>query len=176
VQERTFKLQRALQFEALLKRIIDKVRDSLDESQILQTAVQELGRGLKANYCDTEIYDQQKISVTHYKYNTYTYSKPKRLIALADIPEAHRILCLGSCLQFCQIVPSSYPSTQNQQSTLVCPIIDDQELIGDLWLFRHAEEGFDEFEIRLVEQVANQCAIAIRQARLYRVAQTQVQE
>jgi len=176
VQERTAKLQQALQFEALLKRITDKVRDSLDERQILQTAVQELGRGLKANYCDTEIYDQQRISVTHYEYGTQTYSKPKRLIAVSDIPEAHRILCLGSCFQFCQTVSSSYSSTQNQQSTLVCPIIDDQELIGDLWLFRHAEEWFDESEIRLVEQVANQCAIAIRQARLYRVAQTQVQE
>lgn len=54
--------------------------------------------------------------------------------------------------------------------------MDDQDLIGDLWLFRHAEGWFDESEIRLVEQVANQCAIAIRQARLYRVAQTQVQE
>jgi len=39
VQERTSQLQQALDFEAMLKRITDKVRDSLDESQILQTAV-----------------------------------------------------------------------------------------------------------------------------------------
>jgi len=38
VQERTSQLQQALDFEAMLKRITDKVRDSLDESQILQTA------------------------------------------------------------------------------------------------------------------------------------------
>jgi len=41
VQERTSHCNR-LDFEAMLKRITDKVRDSLDESQILQTAVQEL--------------------------------------------------------------------------------------------------------------------------------------
>jgi len=41
VQERTSQLQQALDFEAMLKRITDKVRDSLDERQILQTAVQE---------------------------------------------------------------------------------------------------------------------------------------
>ena len=38
------------------------------------------------------------------------------------------------------------------------------------------EEEFDELEIRLVEQVANQCAIAIRQARLYEKSQAQVKE
>jgi len=35
VQERTSQLQQASIFEAMLKRITDKVRDSLDESQIL---------------------------------------------------------------------------------------------------------------------------------------------
>jgi len=39
VQERTSQ-QQALDFEAMLKRITDKVRDNLDESQILQTAVE----------------------------------------------------------------------------------------------------------------------------------------
>ncbi len=38
------------------------------------------------------------------------------------------------------------------------------------------EEVFDELEINLVEQVANQCAIAIRQARLYQKSQAQVKE
>jgi GAF domain-containing protein len=42
VQERTTQLQKALDWEAMLKRITDKVRDSLDENQILQKAVQEL--------------------------------------------------------------------------------------------------------------------------------------
>jgi len=54
--------------------------------------------------------------------------------------------------------------------------VDDQGAIGDLWLFKPTEAEFDELEIRLVQQVANQCAIAIRQARLYQTAQSQVQE
>jgi len=41
VQERTNQLQQALEFDTMLKCITDKVRDSLDESQILQTVVQE---------------------------------------------------------------------------------------------------------------------------------------
>jgi signal transduction histidine kinase len=34
---------------------------------------------------------------------------------------------------------------------------------------------FDELEIRLIQQVANQCAISIRQARLYTAATAQVE-
>jgi len=51
VQERTSQLQQALDFEAMLKRITDKVRDSLDESQILQTAVEELAHILHLSGC-----------------------------------------------------------------------------------------------------------------------------
>jgi len=32
--------------------------------------------------------------------------------------------------------------------------------LGDLWLFKHKQDPFDELEIHLVQQVANQCAIA----------------
>jgi len=35
-------------------------------------------------------------------------------------------------------------------------------VLGDLWLFNHKTMRFDELEIRLVQQVANHCAIAIR--------------
>ncbi len=44
VSERTAQLARALAYEAVLKRITDKVRDSLDEQHIFKTAV--LGVGL----------------------------------------------------------------------------------------------------------------------------------
>jgi GAF domain-containing protein len=43
VQERTAQLQQSLEFEATLKRITDKVRDTLNESQLLHVAMQELG-------------------------------------------------------------------------------------------------------------------------------------
>ena len=59
---------------------------------------------------------------------------------------------------------------------LVCSICDDQGVLGDLWLINQQSHAFDELEIRLIQQVANQCAIAIRQARLYQVAAVQVEE
>jgi signal transduction histidine kinase len=49
-------------------------------------------------------------------------------------------------------------------------------VLGDLWLINDKDYGFNDLDIRLVQQVANQCAIAIRQARLYQESQSQVRE
>ncbi|BAU13787.1 GAF sensor signal transduction histidine kinase [Leptolyngbya sp. NIES-3755] len=56
---------------------------------------------------------------------------------------------------------------------LACPIVDDQGILGNLWLVRN--RLFEQDEIDFVQQIANQCAIAIRQARLYQAVQTEVQ-
>lgn len=54
-----------------------------------------------------------------------------------------------------------------------CPIVDDQGVLGNLWLIR--DQLFEQDEIDFVQQIADQCAIAIRQARLYQAVQTEVQ-
>jgi signal transduction histidine kinase len=48
--------------------------------------------------------------------------------------------------------------------------------LGDIWLFKQRGDAFNDLEIRLVQQVANHCAIAIRQARLFQASLTQVEE
>lgn len=59
---------------------------------------------------------------------------------------------------------------------LSCPIVDDQGVLGDMWLSKPRHDHFNELEIRLIQQVTNQTAIALRQARLYQAAQTQISE
>lgn len=180
VQDRTVELQQALDFEAGLKRITDKVRDSLDESQILQTVVQELAHVFSLICCDTALYDlDSATSTVHYEFTNFVIeggaSSPSaigQVISMKTLPETYRQLLRGEYFQFCE---------RDQNSTrhftiLACPIVDDQGVLGDLWLFKPQQEGFSESEIRLVQQVANQCAIAIRQARLYQASQVQIQE
>ncbi|MBW4582255.1 MAG: response regulator [Tildeniella nuda ZEHNDER 1965/U140] len=178
VLERTAQLQRSLEFESLLKRITDKVRDSLDESQILQTAVQALAEGLDVDCCDTGIYSADHTTSTiAYEFTKSLESAQGKVISLTDNPNAavYQQLFQGQCSQFNFI--DSCPSRPGQINTaLVCPIFDDHEVLGDLWLFRQPQACFTDLEIRLVQQVANQCAIALRQARLYRSAQMQVEE
>lgn len=173
VQARTIQLQKSLGFEAVLKRITDKVRDSLDESQILRAAVRELALMLNVGSCKTALYAiEEKTATICYEYTTSMPSSQDRLVQMANFPEIYEPLLQGQCFQFC---PLAKP-IRSRVAILACPIFDDQGVLGDLWLLHRQEHGFNNLEIRLVQQVANQCAIAIRQARLYHTAQAQVKE
>ncbi|MBW4637898.1 MAG: PAS domain-containing sensor histidine kinase [Gloeocapsa sp. UFS-A4-WI-NPMV-4B04] len=174
LQEYTTQLQQSLTFEAMLKRITDKVRDSLDQSQILQTVVQELCFGLGVTCCNTALYDlEQGTSTICYEYATTNPGAQMRVAQIASFPEVYQHLLDGQHLQFCSITPNP---RRGQVAMLACPILDDKGVLGDLWLINHKNHAFNELEIRLVQQVANQCAIAIRQARLYQSSLVQVEE
>lgn len=184
VQERTADLQRALNFEALLKRITDKVRDSLDERQILQTAVAELANGLLVNCCNAALYQLEHNTTTI----CYEHIRSSDFVSLTGVTASleqsaglHHQLLQGNALQFCSLFsfPTQDPnvfSTNHHLAILACPIVDDQGVLGDLWLFKPKLASFNDQEVRLVQQVANQCAIALRQSRLYQSSRSQVQE
>lgn len=178
VRERTNQLQQALEFDTMLKRITDKVRDSLDESQILQTVVREIGQGLGVDCCDTGLYDlDQGISTICYEYTTLSIPPAKGFVVQLQCPfhGIHAQLLQGQCLQFCENAESPIRPIRGRVTLLACPLFDDQGILGDLWLLKCGENHlFNELEVRLVQQVANQCAIALRQARLYQTAQAQV--
>ncbi|MBW4652141.1 MAG: PAS domain S-box protein [Kaiparowitsia implicata GSE-PSE-MK54-09C] len=176
VQERTAELQEALAFESSLKRITDKVRDSLDEHQILQAAVKELALVLDLICCDTALYDLKlATSTVRYQFTPAGTAAPSsvgQVIPMSSLPETYRQLLQGQYFQFCELDATS----PRHLTILACPIVDEQGVLGDLWLFKPPHECFSESEIRLVQQVANQGAIAIRQARLYQASQQQIQE
>jgi signal transduction histidine kinase len=178
VQERTAQLQQALAFEALLKRITDRVRDSLDEAHILQTAVDALAQGLALAACDVGLYDAAHTTSTiaYECTNTLTPAQGS-IFAIATAPHAavYPPLLRGQSCQFSDIAPHPLRPQQQLLTTLAVPLVDDQGVLGDLWLFKPRGVGFDDSEVRLVQQVANQCAIALRQSRLYQAAQAQVQ-
>ena len=174
VQLRTYQLQTAFDFEATLKRITDKVRDSLDEQQILQVAVEELAISMEATTCNASLYDLSAgTSTTVYEFTTDQASRRGRIAQLEDYPELYQPLCEGEVFQFCSLVP--HP-VRGYAAMLACPTLDQHGALGDLWLIRPSYSSFGEQDVRLVQQVANQCAIAVRQSRLYQAAQAQVEE
>ncbi|MBD1909296.1 MULTISPECIES: GAF domain-containing protein [unclassified Leptolyngbya] len=183
VQQRTERLQQANAFEALLKGITDKVRDSLDEQQILQKVVRELTTELRISSCDTSVYDlERQTSTIQYEYLAEGGPSARApVIYLQDFPEIYAQLMQGRTVHFCWRALDNEPLAnlydgERHYSVLACPLIDSHIVMGDLWLYRAGPEPFDELEVRLVEQIANQCAIAIRQARLYEAAQAQVKD
>jgi len=172
VQDHTAQLQEALDCEALLKRITDRVRDSLDESQILQSVVQELAQGLEVGACLTATYDLDTEEILP-QYTCTTFFSPinHKVRPLELDSSLHQQLFREHHLHYCE-----YHPIWGRIALLVCPIWDDQGMLGELRLVTYANRSFDELQIRVAQQVANQCAIAIRQARLYESAQRQVQE
>ena len=174
VQARTAELQLASEFEATLKRITDRVRDNLDEDQILQTGVEELATALGVTGCNAAIYDlERRTSKVSYEYTDSMVPLQGRVVHMDNFAEGYRQLLAGQYFQFCSLVPNPL---RGYVSMLACPIFDDNGVLGDLWLVSQKYRAFNEQDIRLVQQVANQCAIAIRQARLFQKAQAQVQE
>ena len=179
IRSRTYQLQQALELEETLKQITDKVRDSLDEEQILQVAVKELAVGLEADCCQAGLYssDRQEFTIA-YEYIPHPDSVSARGRQERSDPNnrIHRALLAEQPVQFCPLDRRDVSHLEQAESSaiLVCPIVDMQGVLGHLWLFRPRACTFGELEVRIVKQVATQCAIAIRQARLYQAAQTQV--
>lgn len=169
-------LTQRTQLDATLQQIGDKVRASLEEPHILQTAIAELALALNLLACDAAIYDlPEKRSTVQFCFpSPHPAAVPASVepIAMADFPEGYRHLLQGQEFQFCSL---SVPQEQ-MVAILACPIGDHQEILGDLWCFRPVDSPFHPHEVYLVRQVANQCAIALRQARLYQAAIAQTAE
>lgn len=177
VQERTTQLEQALHYEAMLKRITDSVRDSLDEDQILQNAVKDLALGLNVDGCDGAIYNLELQTATiQYEYiRSGSIPTAKGMtVQMSDHPELYQQLLQLNYFQFCRVSDSMMRPVKQKHAALASPVMDDQGVMGDLWLFKSCHEVFSNLEIRLVQQVANQCAIALRQARLHQATQAQL--
>ncbi|MFS8803047.1 histidine kinase, partial [Synechococcus sp. R60.2] len=177
VQERTAALQRSLAMDALLQRVTDQVRSSLEEAQILRAVVQELALGLPIQGCDLCLYDWASGQATvRYEYTSALPPVGGITLTLADYPDLYRHLQGGQAVQFCHLPGQGWIPRREGLTLLVCPLRDDQGVLGDLWLAKPAAECFDELEVQVVQQVADHCAIAIRQARLYQASVQQIGE
>ncbi|MEM8674714.1 MAG: response regulator [Cyanobacteria bacterium P01_G01_bin.67] len=170
------KLQQAWDFEAVVRRATEKIRDSLDEKQILETATQELAEVLDLSSCQIELYNLEQTTATIAYEHTITLPKCQGVSRnVKEFPELYQQLLQKRPLQLVEPIPQFNPQGI-QVNRLACPIFDDRGIIGNLWGLRPPTEVFTTLEIRLMQQVAAQCAIAIRQARLHQAANQQVEE
>lgn len=177
IQERTAQLQQVLDFEDMVRVITDKVWDSLDEAQIVHTVAQEMISKLPVLCCSLALYEleqelEEGSSLVHYEYLAATSLPPPHTWQIAEFPEIYAQTLHNHCFQFCLIPHPSH----GQLAALACSLTDGQGVLGSVILFRQWDDLFSDLEVRLIKQVSNQCAIAIRQARLRQVSQAQVQK
>ncbi|MDY6899291.1 MAG: response regulator, partial [Cyanobacteriota bacterium] len=169
-------LKQRLDFEALQRRITDKLRDSLNESQILQTATQELAEVLELSSCQIELYDLQQVTATIAYEHSITLPQSQGISRnIEDFSELYQQLLEKTPVQLVEKIPQFSPQ-DIQVTRLACPIFDDRGIIGNIWGLKPPTQEFTNLEIELMQQVASQCGIAIRQARLYEATQQQVAE
>jgi PAS domain S-box-containing protein len=190
INQRTRELQESLNFAAVLKRITDRVRESLDEHQILQTAVEEVAGVLKVDYCASVLYNGERTAATVSYESTHPEvgSALGQVLAMNEAPKIYAKLLQGEYFaayesgryqffQWSELGDLACPDlAKSMVSRLLCPIFDDQGAIGHLTVLHQTYRMFSTSEIHLVQQVASQCAIALRQARLYQASQAQVEQ
>lgn len=192
-QQISEKLKQALNYEASIRRITKRVHDSLDVEEVLQIITHELFQLLKLTSCQIEFENENQEGVAIINKGDQVFNSHQSILEqLTNFDGINQELTRKNSLQLTIPNPQKQNFQLERQSTLnkaelvclVCPIfehqnrreIDQIEMVGHLWLFRLAEDEFKTWEIELVEQIAIQCAIAIRQARLYEASQTQVKE
>lgn len=188
IQERTAQLQHVLECEALLKRITEQVRDQLDQTAILTTVDQELRQGLSLQRCHTVLYHDDQPSEPKPDHSGTLTAKLaatlRRSAMKMDYPALLPQLLRGETVHCC-LTPEQLQAADGSAGgaglsaarweLLVCPIADGQQVLGDIRLYRRITESFSDLEVQLVQQVATQCAIALRHARLHNAVQTQVE-
>ncbi len=169
-------LQQALAYEIDLRHITDQVRGSLDESQIFQTVVRELGQTLGVLYGAIRVYttEQTPTALICYEYAPALAAASDQVFQMTGSPSIRTELIQGRSCQFCLICSPPHPLGQ-PSTTFACPIADEQGLVGELWLFKPHTENFDDQETQIVRQVAHHCTISVRLARLYLAVQMQVE-
>lgn len=162
--------------QALTKRITEKIRDQVDETQLLQAVTQELTQLLQLQSCHIEFYSSCYTQVTvAYEYTITPSQYPGLTKKIADFPAIYPQLWQKQPVQNVEIVQGWHPKLL-VVTQIACPIFDAQGMMGNLWLIKPTQEAFDDLEVELVQQIANQCAIAIRRARLYHTNQAQSQK
>ncbi len=166
VNIRNAELQNLLDYEKLLRIITDSVRSNLDEKSLLQGTVTAMVQGLGLKECMVALFTD----ATHHTHQIASASNPQwqGLTLELDPLVRHHFLHKRSAY-FSTQHPCAGPVT-----VVASPIYDQEKLLGFLQLVRLSEDAFSTAEIRLAEQVANQCAIGIRQARLYQASLEQV--
>jgi signal transduction histidine kinase/DNA-binding response OmpR family regulator len=171
VKVRNAELRTAVELEQLLRVITDKVRSTLKEKEVLATAVQELTHRLDLGYCKVAMPNSDgqtyQIAYEHQGYLNFLLPHDHPLLNLEIWPQLQR----GETILYSCLVSDGQKITE-----LCCPLLDNEEFLGFLSLIRSPEHSFNHLEVRLAEQVANQCVIGIRQSRLHQATLQQVSQ
>lgn len=169
LKQRTNELRRALRREELFNVVTTAIRESLDYSSMLQTVVTTIGNTFEASNCILRPVDGDQFMPESFCYQAA--SAVETLI----LPDGEPIIQSVLENRTTQVVQDV--SDRDHAIHLVVPLIWQQQLLGVLSLYKQGKrDPWSVEDIKLIEAVAEQAALAISQAKLYQRTQLQAEQ
>lgn len=173
--------------ESIINRIVQNMRDTLVLDEVLQTTVEQLHEALSVNRCFiVQPNAQQKLQVSY-----TNLSEPERETMMGspfecEFYQHHRqqfpqgeLLVLSQMdeiTQSCNVQQATI-DRYRLKSLVLAPLLYQRSFLGLIGLHQcDRERHWTESELLLIRAIADHCAIAIHQAKLYQQAQTELAE
>ncbi|MEM6503399.1 MAG: GAF domain-containing protein [Cyanobacteria bacterium P01_C01_bin.89] len=183
-KEEEARRRRQLQVEMLLRQVTQRIRSSLDLEQVLATAVGDVKTLLQVDRVVAYRFeaDWSGIVVAEAVSAPWTASIHQSIDDTCLQENRGQPYCHGKVLAVDNVESAGLDECYLQllrrfeiRANLVVPIVQGNRLWG--LLIAHQCEGprrWSDFEVGLMEKVANQLALAVTQAELYQQAQAEI--
>ncbi len=169
LKKRTDELSRALQRESLFNDIMRAIREEIDYRRMLSAIVESVGQNFEATSCILHPVEDHHLMSESFSYWATDANK-------TELSPTDKTL-IQSVLKTRQtqynppdgklITQLAVPLTNRREQTLIAVLALDRESDETAWTPE---------DIRLIENVAEQAALALSQARLYQRTQEQAQK
>ena len=169
LKKRTDELRRALRREELFNVVTTAIRESLDYGSMLQTVVTTLGQTFDATGCLLRPVDGDQLMLESFAYQAECEAETPLLLDIDSV--------FQNVLENRQIKLLKDETGDNDSVHLVVPLIYQQQLLGVLFLYQQGSDfPWTSEDVQLIEEVSEQAALAISQAKLYQRTQLQAQQ
>jgi len=169
LKQRTQELRRALRREELFNVVTTAIRESLDYSSMLQTIVTTIGRTFESSCCILRPVEGDKLILESFSYQADSAAQNRAL------PDADSLV--QNVLESRQTHYFQGETDSRYFVHLVVPLVCQQQLLAVLSLYQQGSgNSWTPEDIRLIEAVTEQAALAISQAKLYQRTQLQAQQ
>ena len=169
VKKRTRELRRALRRESLFNAVTTAIRESLDYDSMLQKTVTTLGQTFAATSCLLRPVEGDRLTT-----DEFAYHDPKSQASSVPFNPNPLIEQVFQTRNY-QLTPDVQDG--NHSHYLVVPLIYQQHLLAIIALYQWGQQHpWQEEDIQLIAEVAEQAALALSQAKFYQRLQEKQQQ